>query len=69
MAEGKRLSKVIAARGVASRREAETLIGEGRVTVNAEPVSGEVFEHPQDEIKVDGKLLPPEPPMVYYLLY
>ena len=69
MSDGKRLSKVIASRGVASRREAETLIEEGRVTVNAEPVSGVVFVHPEDEIRVDGKPLPPEPPKVYYLLY
>ena len=69
MAEGIRLSKVIAARGVASRREAETLIEEGRVTVNSELVSGVVFVTPDDEIKVDGRPLPPEPPRVYYLLY
>ncbi len=69
MADGKRLSKVIAARGVASRREAETMIGEGRVTVNNETVSGVVFVDSDDEIKVDGKMLPPEPPKVYFLLY
>jgi len=69
MADGKRLSKVIAARGVASRREAETMIGAGRVMVNNEPVTGVVFVDPDDEIKVDGKMLPPEPPKVYYLLY
>jgi 23S rRNA pseudouridine2605 synthase len=69
MAEGKRLSKVIAARGVASRREAETMIAEGRVTVNSEAVTGVVFVESDDEIKVDGKVLPLEPPRVYFLLY
>jgi 23S rRNA pseudouridine2605 synthase len=65
-----RLSKLIARRGVASRREAERLIDAGEVTVNGEivtscvPADGEV-----DLIRVRGRQLPPEPPKMYFLLY
>lgn len=57
--EGERIAKVIARAGVASRREAELLIGEGRVAVN-----GTVLESPAinvteaDTITVDGAPLP-----------
>lgn len=69
--EGKqRLAKVMAARGVASRREAEAMVAEGRVTVN-----GVVATHPGhpvdpavDHVRVDGKPLPDEPPRIYLLL-
>ena len=66
-----RLAKVMASRGVASRREAEDLIRAGRVSVN-----GDVVEHPacfvdpdQDAVRVDGKALPPAPPQRYFLMY
>ncbi|MDP7110687.1 MAG: pseudouridine synthase [Myxococcota bacterium] len=66
-----RLSKLIAARGVASRREAETLVREGVVTVN-----GTVADHPgqevdpeQDHVKVRGKRLPPARPPVTLALH
>lgn len=65
-----RLSKLLAARGVASRREAEELIAEGRVTVNGEAVREVVPVDPEvDRIRVDGRPLPPEPAKAYYLLY
>ena len=54
-AEGERLQKVIAAAGIASRRVAENLIVEGRVTVNGEVVDAlgrRVTE--TDQIAVDG---------------
>lgn len=67
---GVRLSKLLAARGVASRREAEELIAEGRVTVNGEAVREVVPVDPTvDRIRVDGRPLPPEPEKAYYLLY
>ena len=69
MSDGQRLSKVIASRGVASRREAETMIANGRVTVNHQVATGLTFVEADDEIKVDGKMLPVEPPKVYYLMY
>ncbi|TDN41956.1 ribosomal large subunit pseudouridine synthase B [Curtobacterium flaccumfaciens] len=55
-AEGERLQKVIAGAGVASRRVAENLIVEGRVTVNGEVVDalGRRVDPATDEIAVDG---------------
>ncbi|KAL5801781.1 hypothetical protein ACOSQ3_033413 [Xanthoceras sorbifolium] len=66
-----RLSKVLAAAGVASRRNSEELIFEGRVTVN-----GSVCNTPQtrvdptkDIIYVNGRRLPKKlPPKVYFAL-
>jgi len=65
-----RLSKVLAAAGVASRRAAEELIFAGRVKVN-----GAVVLRPEthvslaeDEILVDGKLVSEVEKKVYYLL-
>jgi pseudouridine synthase len=53
---GERLQKVIAAAGVASRRVAENLIAEGRVTVNGEVADmlGRRVDPDSDEISVDG---------------
>ncbi len=66
-----RLNKLIAQRGVASRREAERLIEEHLVTVN-----GEVADHPgqpvdpdRDHVKVRGKRLPEQPQLVYLALF
>jgi 23S rRNA pseudouridine2605 synthase len=54
-----RLQKIIAAAGIASRRKAEELIAQGRVTVNGQIVSepGSKADPERDSIKVDGKLL------------
>ncbi|XP_028793825.1 putative ribosomal large subunit pseudouridine synthase SVR1, chloroplastic [Neltuma alba] len=68
---GMRLSKVLAAAGVASRRNSEELIFEGKVTVN-----GSVCNTPQtrvdpakDVIYVNGNRLPKkQPPKVYFAL-
>lgn len=67
----RRLAKVMAARGVASRREAERMIEAGRVTVNGEVVShpGHPVDPEHDHIRVDDKPLPAEPPKIYLLLY
>ncbi|PZE66401.1 pseudouridine synthase [Curtobacterium sp. MCBD17_021] len=53
---GERLQKVIAAAGVASRRVAENLIAEGRVTVNGEVADmlGRRVDPDTDEVAVDG---------------
>lgn len=65
-----RLTKLIAARGVASRREAEAMIAEGRVTVNGTVVQRVVPVDPdRDVVKVDGKRLPAEPSHRYFLLF
>ena len=51
-----RLQKVIAAAGIASRREAERLIAAGRVTVDGRPATiGESVEPGQAVIAVDGR--------------
>jgi len=66
-----RLAKVLAARGVASRREAEAMIAAGRVTVKGELVShpGEPVDPRESTIRVDGKPIPALPRMAYYVLY
>jgi 23S rRNA pseudouridine2605 synthase len=65
-----RLQKIIAAAGVTSRRKAELLILEGRVTVNGRIVTqlGAKADPDRDHIKVDGKLLHGAPEKVYILL-
>ncbi|MGN7178412.1 pseudouridine synthase [Paenibacillus sp. FSL R5-0490] len=64
-----RLQKVIAHAGVASRRKAEELMGEGRVRVNGKTVKElGVKVSPSDRIEVDGIPLEREEP-VYFLLY
>jgi pseudouridine synthase len=70
MAEKIRLAKLLAGRGVASRRLAERWIEEGRVTVDRETVSVATQVDPDScEVRVDGRSLPPEPPKVYFLMY
>ena len=58
MAE-ERLQKILSQAGVASRRKAEQLIVEGRVTVNGETITelGSKADIEHDHIKVDGRLL------------
>lgn len=54
-----RLQKLLSAAGVASRRAAEVMILEGRVTVNGKRVTelGTKADLSKDHVKVDGKLL------------
>ncbi len=63
-----RLNKYIANSGVCSRREADTLIGKGLVTVNGEVVTELGFKVQRgDKVTYKGKLLNPKKP-VYILL-
>ncbi len=60
---GDRIQKILARAGISSRREAETLIVEGRVTVNGQLAElGQKADPEHDSIKLDGKriLLPKE---------
>ena len=66
-----RLQKIIAHAGFASRREAEAMIREGRVTVNGRVVTelGSKADPKTDHIKVDGKLITRAETHRYILLY
>lgn len=65
-----RLQKILSAAGVASRRVAETLIVEGRVTVNGETVAElGAKADPSDDIRVDGRRVRTQQPRRYVLLY
>lgn len=57
--EGERLQKVLAAAGIASRRECELLIEEGRVEVDGELVTelGKRVDPAKHEIRLDGEPL------------
>lgn len=64
----KRLQKILSEMGIASRRKAEELILEGRVTVNGQIASiGMKADPARDHIKVDGKLLIKPEPKVYIM--
>jgi len=65
-----RLQKLIARSGIASRRKAETMISEGRVSVNSQIVRelGSKADIERDEIRVDGKLICVEETKIYLML-
>ena len=64
-----RLQKIIAARGVCSRRKAEELILAGRVTCNGRVAQlGDRADPELDRIEVDGNVLPSQSEYVYIML-
>ncbi len=65
-----RLQKVIAQSGVTSRRQAELLMKQGRVTVNGKTVTimGTCVDPKRDHIKVDGRHLKPQAPDVFMMV-
>jgi len=69
MAE-ERLQKILSHAGAASRRKAEQLMIEGRVTVNGKTVTelGSKADFEKDHIKVDGRLLRAPKRMLYLAL-
>lgn len=68
--EKKRLSKALAAAGIASRRACEELIFAGRVQVNGETVKlpQHHIDWATDRISVDGETIKAEQKKIYYLL-
>jgi len=66
-----RLQKILAQAGVASRRAAERLIVEGRVTVNGvtERELGTRADPTTDDVRVDGRRIRIDPARRYILLY
>jgi 23S rRNA pseudouridine2605 synthase len=70
MAE-ERLQKILSQTGVTSRRKAEDLIVQGRVTVNGEVITelGSKADIETDHIKVDGTLLHAPHKLVYIALH
>ncbi len=64
-----RLQKIISKHGLASRRQAEKLLEEGRVTVNGtRALLGQSADDSVDHIAVDGVLLTAAPAHVYLML-
>jgi 23S rRNA pseudouridine2605 synthase len=70
MAE-ERLQKILSTAGVTSRRQAEKLIVEGRVSVNGTAVTelGSKADIERDHIRVDGKLIHAPKRQVYIVLH
>jgi 23S rRNA pseudouridine2605 synthase len=66
-----RLQKILSTAGIASRRASETLILEGRVTVNGETVTelGTKADPDVDDIRVDGRRVKRPASRRYILLY
>lgn len=70
MSGAQRLQKLLAAAGLCSRRQAETLIEAGRVTVNGRVATlGEQADPRQDLVEVDGKPLKRQESAVYLLMH
>ncbi|MGE4344589.1 MAG: pseudouridine synthase [Geoalkalibacter sp.] len=64
-----RVQKIMAAAGLMSRRQAETLIAAGRVTVNGQVITlGARADAERDRITVDGRPLPSLESKTYLLL-
>lgn len=70
MPEPIRIQKALADAGVASRRGADALVTEGRVTVNGEPaVTGQRVDPAVDALAVDGRPVVPAGKRTYLVLY
>lgn len=65
-----RIQKILAARGICSRRKAEELIRSGRVLVNGETATlGQTADPDVDTIILDGQFLPGRTEHVYIMLH
>lgn len=65
--EGDRIAKLLARAGIASRREIERMIGDGRITLHGKPVeTPATFLTSLRGVSVDGKPVgPPEPTQLF----
>ena len=64
-----RIQKIISGRGIASRRAAERMIADGRVTVNGTAAAlGQSADPETDEICIDGAPIPAVPERTYIML-
>jgi 23S rRNA pseudouridine2605 synthase len=65
-----RLQKILARAGIASRRGAEKVMAEGRISVNGQVVRvlGTKADVARDDVRVDGVRLRPPAPPVYLVL-
>ena len=65
--KGERIAKLLSRAGVASRREAERMIADGRITVNGRRIDSPALNlGPSDRIEVDGKpVAAAEPPRLW----
>lgn len=63
-----RLNKAISDSGYCSRREADTLIEKGRVTINGKKAELGQRVMPSDEVRVDGKTVSKNPNEVFIML-
>ena len=65
-----RLNKFLSQSGIASRREADKMIQEGRIKVNDELVVslGSKIDEVEDEVSVDGKVIERSQDLVYIML-
>ncbi|MFD2939657.1 23S rRNA pseudouridine(2604) synthase RluF [Flavobacterium notoginsengisoli] len=65
----KRLNKFIGETGYCSRREADKLIEEGRVTINGAVAEMGTKVSPNDEVRIDGKLIVEKNEKLIYLAF
>ncbi|OXG08851.1 ribosomal large subunit pseudouridine synthase F [Flavobacterium araucananum] len=65
----KRLNKFIGETGYCSRREADKLIEEGRVTINGVVPEMGTKVSPNDEVRIDGKLIVEKHEKLVYLAF
>ncbi|HNZ54533.1 MAG TPA: pseudouridine synthase [bacterium] len=65
-----RINRFIAQSGIASRRKAEELINEGRVTINGrKAILSDTVDADNDVVEFDGKKIQSADKLEYYLLY
>ena len=63
-----RINKFISEKGICSRREADKLIADGKVTINGEVALTGSKVYPKDEVKLNGKIISKRPKLVYIAL-